>query len=206
MTAPRILTIDLATRTGWCIGRDMDDLIFGAEDFSVKRQEGAGMRTHRARKWLNEMLFDLVDFVYLEEVRQHSAVQAAHIYGGLLHAFMEVCEQFKVPYQTVPVGSWKKSLCLNGAAKKDQVMLAVREGLGLDPETQDMADAIGMWYHARYTLNPQVYDLSPLSEFWPRLERAKRHEAQRLAHDAGLSRIPQNPVECLKAWRAKSAP
>lgn len=202
----RILAIDIGTSCGWALGSELDDVIYGAEDFGVKKRvEGAGMRFMRAKKWLTDILFEPIDAVYFEEVRQHNGVAAAHIYGGFQAVFTQCCEEFKVPYSSVPVGTWKRALCMTGAAGKNTVMRVVREGLGFDPPSQDAADAIGIWYHGRFIQNAQVYDPRPLPQFWKELQRAGRSEAAELCRSVGLKQTPKDPIEYLKALRDRSA-
>ncbi len=74
------------------------------------------------------------------------ALDAAHVYGGLVATLTAWCEHHGIPYAGVPVGTWKRDLTGKGNADKAAVMAAVRE-LGYAPETQDEADALGVLHH-----------------------------------------------------------
>jgi len=141
-----ILTLDLGTKTGWAFG-DEFGVESGCVDFSTKRFEGAGMRYIRFRDWLNEMIGLLTEAnlhqVYFEEVRRHLGTDAAHMYGGFMATLTSWCEDYKIPYQGIPVGVIKKHITGKGNASKQMVIEAVRAS-GHDVVDDNEADAIAM--------------------------------------------------------------
>jgi crossover junction endodeoxyribonuclease RuvC len=141
-----ILTLDLGTKTGWAVG-DEFGIESGSVDFSTKRFEGAGMRYMRFRDWLNEMIGLLTEEnlhqVYFEEVRRHIGTDAAHAYGGFMATLTSWCEDYKIPYQGIPVGVIKKHITGKGNASKKMVIEAV-QALGHDVVDDNEADAIAM--------------------------------------------------------------
>ena len=82
--------------------------------------------------------------VTFEEVRRHAATDAAHRYGGLMAMLTAWCEENKVPYRGVPVGTVKKSFTGSGNASKD-AMIAEAERRGFMPKDDNEADAIGIF-------------------------------------------------------------
>jgi hypothetical protein len=144
-TAKSILVLDLGTQTGWAIQQNAA-IFSGTISFKPGRFEGGGMRFLRFDRWLTELNgSNGSDFevVYFEEVRRHAGTDAAHVYGGLMATLTAWCEKRKIPYQSVPIGTWKKDLCGKGNASKEIVIQAVKD-LGFDPSDDNEADALGI--------------------------------------------------------------
>jgi Holliday junction resolvasome RuvABC endonuclease subunit len=81
--------------------------------------------------------------VYFEEVRRHIGTDAAHVFGGLLATLTAWCETQGIPYQGVPVGTWKRHACGKGNADKQAVIAAMRQR-GFAPADDNEADAIAI--------------------------------------------------------------
>ena len=105
------------------------------------------MRYLRFKRWLSELrlLAGEIHGVYFEEVRRHLGVDAAHVYGGLLAILTSWCEEKKIPYQGVPVGTIKKFIASKGNASKEEVIAAIREK-GHTPRDDNEADALALLY------------------------------------------------------------
>lgn len=144
--AQRILALDLGTSCGWALSPHES----GVVDLSPRRFDGAGMRFVTFRQFLRRVL-DGVEIVYFEEVRRHLGVDAAHVYGGLMAVLTEECEERRIPYQGIPVGTVKKHFTGNGAAGKELMVESARRR-GWAPTGHDHADALALWDYAR-TLN-----------------------------------------------------
>ncbi len=141
---PVIFCLDLGTKTGWALY--CDELITsGTVEFKNDRYSGGGMRFLKFKNWLNGTLKTVgnIDAIYFEEVRKHLGVDAAHIYGGFLAHLSSFCEQNKIPYSGVPVGTIKRHISGKGNANKKQVTQAVYD-LGYFPEDDNEADAIAL--------------------------------------------------------------
>jgi hypothetical protein len=144
-TIPSILALDLGTTTGWAVRTDRCRILHGTAEFRPNRFEGGGMRYLRFGKWLDQTL-DVtggIDAVYFEEVRRHVGTDAAHVFGGLLATLTSWCEQHRMPYSGVPVGTWKRHACGKGNASKDEVIAAMR-ARGFEPADDNEADAIAI--------------------------------------------------------------
>lgn len=142
----KLLALDLGTVTGFALSPDSGAIISGAWNHKGGRYDGGGMRFVRFRGNL-ETMHDSAPFdqVVFEEVRRHIGTDAAHVYGGLLATLTAWCEEKdpKIPYEGVPVGTWKKAVLGKGNASKEEVMAAIK-ALGYRPRGYDEADAIGI--------------------------------------------------------------
>lgn len=139
------LALDLGTNTGWAARTERCRILHGTAEFRPGRYEGGGMRYLRFGKWLDQTL-DItggIDAVYFEEVRRHIGTDASHVYGGLLATLTSWCEAHGIPYQGVPVGTWKRHSCGKGNADKKAVIIAIRER-GFEPSDDNEADAIAI--------------------------------------------------------------
>lgn len=143
-----ILALDLGTNTGWATS-DANFFVSGTEKFVVDRFSGGGMRYLRFKRWLDEMnngTSDRISEVWFEEVRRHAGTTAAHVYGGFLGVLTAWCEEKKIPYQGVPVGTIKKFATGKGNASKKEMIAA----LGPDFRGDDnQADAIHLLRYAK---------------------------------------------------------
>ncbi|WP_424931914.1 crossover junction endodeoxyribonuclease RuvC [Amaricoccus macauensis] len=144
-----ILALDLGTTTGWAL-RGADGLITsGTVSFKPSRFAGGGMRYVRFRGWLEQLAADAgpIDAIHFEEVRRHVGTDAAHVFGGLLATLTAWAETAGLPYQGVPVGTWKRSVTGRGNANKAAVIDAVRSR-GFHPADDNEADALAILHWA----------------------------------------------------------
>jgi Holliday junction resolvasome RuvABC endonuclease subunit len=145
MNNKKILALDLGTKTGWAIKLENNQINSGTIEFKPSRFEGGGMRYLRFKKWLDEInqLTNGIDRVYFEEVRRHIGVDAAHAYGGFLAYLTSWCEENKIPYLGIPVGTIKKHVTKKGNAGKSQIMIEVKK-LGFNPADDNEADSLAL--------------------------------------------------------------
>ena len=144
-----ILALDLGTQTGWALHQLDGSITSGSESFKPQRFEGGGMRFLRFKRWLNELrsVDQHINAVYFEEVRRHAGVDAAHAYGGFLGQLTAWCEQHRIPYQGVPVGTIKKHATGKGNAGKDEMIASVQLR-GHVPCDDNEADALALLHWA----------------------------------------------------------
>ena len=81
--------------------------------------------------------------IWYEEVRRHIGTDAAHVYGGLMATLTAWAELRGVPYEGVPVGTWKRRVCGKGNADKATVVSAMR-ARGFSPTDDNEADALAI--------------------------------------------------------------
>jgi hypothetical protein len=142
---PVIVALDLASQTGWALRNRDGRILSGTVSFRPSRYDGGGMRYLRFQNWLTQFAAELpeISAIYFEEVRRHLGTDAAHVYGGLLATVTAWCEQRRIPYQGVPVGTIKRHIAGSGAADKQAVIAAVR-ARGFTPTDDNEADAIAI--------------------------------------------------------------
>lgn len=140
-----ILSLDLGTTTGWAIRLPGGSIESGSTSFRPSRYDGGGMRYLRFRGWLQGIAGDAgtIAAIYFEEVRRHLGTDAAHLYGGFLATLTAWCEQQRIAYEGVPVGSIKRFIAGKGNADKRAVTDAVRSR-GFRPKDDNEADAIAI--------------------------------------------------------------
>jgi hypothetical protein len=140
-----LLALDLGTTTGWALRASSGPINSGTVSFRPSRYDGGGVRYLRFRAWLDQLADDAghIEAIHYEEVRRHIGTDAAHVFGGLLATLTSWAEERAIPYQGVPVGTWKRSVCRKGNAKKDDVIAAIR-ARGFNPSDDNEADAIAI--------------------------------------------------------------
>ena len=145
MNQTTTLALDLGTTTGWALRARDGQIAHGFVSFKPQRFEGGGMRYLRFKRWLSEVqgAAGEIHSVYFEEVRRHSGVDAAHVYGGLMATLTTWCEHHNVPYQGIPVGTIKKHATGKGNAGKAEVIVAMR-AKGHPVTDDNEADALAL--------------------------------------------------------------
>lgn len=116
-----ILALDLGTKCGWACTNGQS----GVWNLKPSTHESAGVRYQKFARILREyMSVHNVSQVVYEEVHAHVAVDAAHVYGGLMAVLQMVCVERGIEYQGIGVGTIKKHGTGNGHAKKDDMIVA----------------------------------------------------------------------------------
>ena len=141
----KILALDLGTKTGWAVCLPDRTITSGIAEFKNDRWQGGGMRFLRFKKWLTEVkqMAGGLDAVFIEEVRRHAGVDAAHVYGGFLAHVTAWCEHHAIPYEAVPVGTIKRHATGKGNANKETMIEAARKR-GFEPADDNEADALAI--------------------------------------------------------------
>lgn len=141
----KILALDLGTKTGWAVCLLDRTITSGTAEFKNDRWQGGGMRFLRFKQWLTEIkqIAGGLDAVFIEEVRRHAGVDAAHAYGGFLAHVTAWCEHHAIPYEAVPVGTIKRHATGKGNANKEAMILAARKR-GFNPADDNEADALAI--------------------------------------------------------------
>lgn len=139
------LALDLGTKTGWALRLGDRTVTSGTVEFRNDRWQGGGMRFLRFKQWLTEIkqMASGLDAVFVEEVRRHAGVDAAHVYGGFLAHVTAWCEHHAIPYEAVPVGTIKRHATGKGNANKEAMIKAARKR-GFDPADDNEADALAI--------------------------------------------------------------
>lgn len=159
----KILALDPGLHTGWaCVNAEdpvrcnLKFYLFGTWNLSGNRFEGAGFRFLRLRNYLDTFSIDsLPNLIVYEEVRRHLGTDAAHLYGGIIAHLQAWCEEKKIPYSGIPVGTIKKHATGKGNADKATMLLAAQNFWGLDVENSNEADALFILRYACQNLIPK---------------------------------------------------
>ncbi|MGI4847242.1 MAG: hypothetical protein ACRYGK_03765 [Janthinobacterium lividum] len=144
-----ILALDLGTTSGWALINQHRKIEGGSESFAPRKNEGPGQRWLRFRAWLSreQQHAGEINVVYYETVMNHTAVQAAHVYGGFEATLQAWCASNRVRMIGVGVGTIKKDWTGNGAAKKEQMIAQAKER-GFKPVDDNHADALALLAYA----------------------------------------------------------
>lgn len=148
-----ILALDLGTATGWAWQAAVPPIQHGVWVLKPSRFEGGGMRFLKFRNRLREFETAGLDQVVFEEVRRHAGTDAAHVYGGLMATLTTWCEEQKIPYSAVPVGTIKRFWTGKGNADKG-LMIAEAMRRGFKVADDNEADAIALLH---YQLEEGIY-------------------------------------------------
>lgn len=149
-----ILALDLGTKTGWSLYKD-GQITSGSQSFKTDRIDGGGMRYLRFQRWLAALKKEhkVIHEIYFEEVRRHAGTQAAHVYGGFMSVLTMWCEEWTIPYQSVPVGTIKLFATGKGNASKE-MMIEAAQKLDFNVSSDDEADAVHL---LRYAIDSANY-------------------------------------------------
>lgn len=118
-----ILCLDLGTKCGYAFIND-EKITSGTWNFTPSRFDSSGTRYVAFKKAIEGISFFKINKVYYEEVHAHSAVAAAHVYGGLVSILQTFCIENSIEYEGVGVGTIKKHATGKGNAKKPEMMIA----------------------------------------------------------------------------------
>ncbi len=192
-----ILALDLGRRTGWMYqSREgvRDSGVFELYDpAGIKKTYEDGKRFLALRAFVDGLDDQLqsADVVAFEEVNPatHLSKRAASLYAGFRGELLTWATLHNKVIVPIPVGTWKKLFCGNGAAKKKQVIdECVNRGFlpfdhaGAEGTEHDdnEADAIGI-FHALFEIKKNqatVTDAKPK----PKRKRATKRKKPATTH------------------------
>jgi len=138
----RILTLDLATKSGWA--SSVNGIIeSGVQDFTLKRGESKGILFLRFRKWLENIIGLTNPTLVVFEQVHHRGGWSTQIAVGLMTRVMEVCDEKEIDYTSVHSMSLKKFACGTGkASKEDMIREAKRRHSDIEILDDNQADAL----------------------------------------------------------------
>jgi len=131
MSSWPILSLDLATKTGWAL-RDRDGRVFsGVQEFPLKRGESRGIRFLRFRKWLQGCLekgklgrrfSDNSPGVIVYEQAHHRGGYATEVCVGLVTDVLAEAAREGIEHMSVHSATLKKATTGSGrSSKKDMI-------------------------------------------------------------------------------------
>lgn len=144
----KILSLDLATSTGWA-SYDNGKVDIGTADFSLKRGESPGMRFLRCRSWLREMLqlFDFkIDLITYEQPHQRGG-HPTQVAMGLVAEVLSFAAENKIETTSYHSTQLKKWATGKGNASKEEMVEEAKKRKYL-VGNDDEADAVLMLEYA----------------------------------------------------------
>lgn len=131
-----VLSLDLATKTGWSLRDRAGRKMSGVQEFALKRGESRGMRFLRFRKWLNEM-FQLAELgnkydetlpgLIIYEQAHHRGGHATELAVGLVTDVLAEAARHGLEHMPVHTGSLKKWATGKGNAGKSMMIEKAKE-------------------------------------------------------------------------------
>jgi len=131
-----VLSLDLATKTGWALLDRNGGFTSGMQEFDLRRGESTGMRFLRFRKWLKEMLsLGEMGKQFSNEIPGLIVYESPHFRGGsstqLLVGFatdvLAEAALFGLEHLAVHSGSLKKFATGKGNSGKDEMIKKAKE-------------------------------------------------------------------------------
>lgn len=130
-----ILSLDLATKTGWALRDRTGAIASGMQEFALKRGESKGMRFLRFRKWLKEMLAlgemgssfsETNPGLIVFEQAHHRGGHATELCVGLMTDVLAEAARGGLEHMSVHTGALKKWATGKGNSGK-AIMIAKAE-------------------------------------------------------------------------------
>lgn len=143
----RILSLDIATNTGWAVadlGKDLavSDISYGSVSFEAPSY---GLRFINSRQFFGDMLRKYKpSCVVFEMVKNARGAQWAQLFNGYLSQLLIACEEVPTPYYSYAPTEWKKKLSGSGNTSKDDVAGIVQKATDIETDDRDASDALGI--------------------------------------------------------------
>jgi Holliday junction resolvasome RuvABC endonuclease subunit len=144
-----VLSLDLGSSTGWCLGQNNVIEYSGVKSFYIKDSH-PGLRFKKFYNWL--LKFRNVDEIFVEDVVQRFlSMHSARVYCGLLAMLQVFCITHSIRLTGIKPSAVKLAFTGRGGAKKAEMCnAAIKLGWAngkLDTETNnDEADACAIYY------------------------------------------------------------
>lgn len=145
-----ILALDLATRTGWAVGRAGPcPMASGVEEFHREEDELPGLRYYRFRVWLRKMLEDWKPSLVVYEGSHHRGGPATEMAAGWATRVQEEAALAVVLFRVYHSSTIKKFATGHGNAKKPDMERAARARWpGVEFVDDNEIDALWLWSYA----------------------------------------------------------
>jgi crossover junction endodeoxyribonuclease RuvC len=143
----KIISLDMATTTGWCVHGQS-----GTFKADLKRGESPGMRFLRFRAWLRSLIESNggVDLMVFERAH-HRGGAATQLCVGLMTEALTAAAEHGANTMPVHSGTLKKWATGSGAAGKPAMIQAAKR-MGYKPVDDNEADACLLFEYAKAEL------------------------------------------------------
>ena len=140
----KILGLDMATKTGWCLYDAPSGQVIesGVQVFDKRRGESNGLRFLRFRKWLKSFVDGFHPDIICYEQAHFRGGAATELCVGFQTRAQEVAAEVGIESAPLPTGTLKKFATGNGAANKSEMIKAAFLILGREPQDDNEADAV----------------------------------------------------------------
>lgn len=137
-TEMRILTLDLATKTGWATNYPEAS---GVDTFDVRRGESPGTRYLRFTGWLREKIDLIRPELVVYEKAHHRGGAATEVAVGFATHLQSVCAAAGIEHAAIHTSTIKKYATGKGNAGKAEMMAAYQKRWGRAPIDDNECDA-----------------------------------------------------------------
>lgn len=152
----RVLAFDPGASLGFCLMENGAYIDGGSEEFVYPTPAQQRKGIAKGRKWwqLGEFISSTIqqyqpEFIFVEDVKRHSSVLAAHSFGFIFHTIEAFAYGETIPFYSIGVGVWKKLATGSGNADKDLILSAMQARFtGVSFLTHDHSDACGIAFAA----------------------------------------------------------
>ncbi len=172
---PRILALDLATRSGWALGYPRDPVPYsGSCRFVASEGRALGATFSACRNWLRDMLDVETDIglIVFEApmVPQHmdgkTSAHVIRILIGLCAVAEEIAYARKLDVREATVSDVRRHFIGTARIKRPEAKsatIAACHRLGWKPADDNAADALALWHYQASLLVPELaVQTSPL--------------------------------------------
>jgi len=143
-----ILSLDMATKTGWAYSVSSEYIASGVENFRKRTGESQGMIFIRFRNWLAHFLEEnKTDMICYEQSHQRGRA-ATEMANGLLAVLKMEADTAGIQFTSVHSATIKKFATGRGNAPKGLMMSAFRGRHGREPVDDNEADAYWLLAYA----------------------------------------------------------
>lgn len=146
----KILSLDMATKTGYAIAIDGRIIESGVQDFTKRRGESNGILFMRFRKWLTDLVILTAPDVVAYERAHFRGGAATELCVGLQTRAQEIAAEHQIECLPVHTGELKIFATGKGNAGKPEMVYAAAVVIGHEPADDNEADAIHL---ARFAFN-----------------------------------------------------
>jgi Holliday junction resolvasome RuvABC endonuclease subunit len=145
----KIIALDSGTKTGWATNAlgEMNGIVSGTQDFSLRRGESPGMRFLMFQNWLRKMIESIKPDMIVYERAHHQGGAATEVCVGLTTVIQTICAEKGIEHVAVHTGTLKKHATGKGNSGKPEMMGAAKEK-GWKFQDDDEADALWLLDYA----------------------------------------------------------
>jgi Holliday junction resolvasome RuvABC endonuclease subunit len=151
----KILSLDTATKTGWCLRENGRIIESGVENFAPRRGESPGMRFLRFRGWLRNVIISHKPDLLAYEQAHHRGGAATEVCVGLTTRVVEAGAEFDIECTNLRTHEVKSGIVGKGKAGKGAIIEAVEMLTGIKCIDDNHADAIAIGIIIERDINPQ---------------------------------------------------